>query len=65
MIIQNNNLDDPLWDRVQAAEYYKCSAGTLDKWASIGRGPQFVKIGRLRRYRKSALDAFIQEGVKC
>ncbi|MCK4817582.1 helix-turn-helix domain-containing protein [bacterium] len=59
---QDNNIADPLLDRIQAAEYYNCSPGTLDKWASIGRGPKFVKIGRLRRYRQSDLDAYIAEG---
>lgn len=48
--------EDPLYDTVEAANYYGNSPGTLTKWRSIGRGPDYVKIGKLVRYRKSALD---------
>lgn len=33
--------------------------GTLHNWASAGKGPAFVKIGRHRRYRREDVDAWI------
>lgn len=34
---------------------------TLRKWRCQKRGPQFVKIGSLVRYRPEAVDAWIAE----
>ena len=33
---------------------------TLQRWRAEGRGPKWVKLGRLVRYRKSSLDAEIE-----
>jgi hypothetical protein len=32
---------------------------TLDQWAYLGRGPAFVKVGRYRRYRRAAVEAWL------
>ncbi len=56
---------DPLLSRQGAAAYLGLSPRTLAIWASTGRyGLEFVKIGRLAKYRRSSLDRFIKEGVK-
>lgn len=51
---------DILLSREEAAQYLGFSSKTLAVWASTGRyGLPMVKIGRLVKYRKSALDEFI------
>jgi excisionase family DNA binding protein len=45
----------------QAAEYLGVSVGTLEVWRCTKRYPlPFIKVGRLVKYRKSDLDAFLE-----
>ena len=46
--------------REQAAKYLGVSVPSLARWASHGSGPAYYKLGRLARYRKDDLDAFIE-----
>ena len=51
-----------LLTRKQAADYLNIKVATLHNWASTKRyALPFVKIGRLARYRKKDLDAFIAQ----
>lgn len=34
---------------------------TLEQWRLRGKGPKFIKLGRLVRYRMSDLNAYISE----
>lgn len=43
----------------QAAEYLHVQTQTLANWRTEGRGPAFVRIGRLIRYRLEVLDKWI------
>lgn len=50
----------PLMSRADAAAYLDVKPQTLAVWATTRRyGLPFVKVGRLVRYRKQDLDAFI------
>ncbi len=50
---------DPLLTPTQAAEQLGVKPETLEVWRSTRRYPlEYVKVGRLVRYRQSALDAF-------
>lgn len=52
---------DPLLRDVEAARILNVTPQTLRVWRSTGRYPlQFVKIGRAVRYRRSALESFIE-----
>jgi excisionase family DNA binding protein len=52
---------DPLYDNAQAAAYLGLAENTLSVWRCVGRYDiPFIKVGRLVRYRKSALDAFLE-----
>ena len=52
---------DPLRSEREAAEYLGVKPTTLQVWRSTKRYPlEYVKVGRLVRYRQSALDAFAQ-----
>lgn len=33
---------------------------TLANWRSLGQGPAYFKVGRLVRYRQSAIDAWFE-----
>ncbi len=51
---------DPAFDTIAAAAYLGLAPTTLEIWRTTGRyGLPFEKVGRMVRYRKSALDAFV------
>ncbi len=47
----------------EAAEYLSLQKNTLEVWRVKGGGPSFCKFGRAIRYRKSDLDAFVEQCV--
>lgn len=52
---------DDLLDEQEAAELLRVKPGTLSVWRSTGRYRlPFIKIGRLVRYRRSALIAWAE-----
>lgn len=53
--------NDPLFDTPVAAEYLHSSVPTLERHRRLGTGPEWVKMGGMVRYRKSALDRYIDE----
>lgn len=56
---------DPLLKPAEAAEYIGVTENTLSVWRCVGRYDiQFIKVGRLVRYRKSALDAFLERRTR-
>ncbi|MGJ0485152.1 MAG: helix-turn-helix domain-containing protein [Methylomicrobium sp.] len=56
---KNAHLNDQLLTNDQAAEYLGITPRTLEVWRCTKRYQiPFIKVGRLVRYRKSALDAF-------
>lgn len=58
--ILKNQSTDPLLTPPEAAAYIGVTENTLSVWRCVGRyNIQFVKVGRLVKYRKSALDAFL------
>ena len=55
-----NQSTDPLLTPSEAAAYIGVTENTLSVWRCVGRyNIQFVKVGRLVRYRKSALESFL------
>jgi excisionase family DNA binding protein len=50
-----------LFNETEAAAFLDTSVGTLQVWRSTGRyGIPFVKIGRLVRYKRADLEAWIE-----
>jgi hypothetical protein len=49
----------PLLTRRQAAEYLAVEVKLLDKWTRLGL--PVIQCGRWKRYRKEALDAWLEE----
>ena len=60
-----NNLkhtnNDPLHNTDSAAIYTGEDPRTMANKRSRGEGPNYLKIGRLVRYRQSALDKYLDE----
>ena len=54
----NNEDLDGVWDTYRAADYLGCAPGTLRNWTSKRRVPH-RKVGRLTRFLKSDLDAWL------
>lgn len=51
---------DPLLTEAQAAEFLGVKPASLQVWRSTKRYPlSYIKVGRLVRYRQSALQAFL------
>ena len=44
----------------QAAKYLGVSAGTLRLWRSENRSPRYFRAGKLIRFRRADLDAWIE-----
>lgn len=58
-LIKNQSLD-PLFTPSETAEYIGVTEKTLAVWRCTGRyAIPFIKVGRLVKYRKSALDTFL------
>lgn len=56
-----NFTDCPLFTRNKAAEYLGVKPHTLAVWACTKRHAlPYIKVGRLVKYRKTDLDAFLQ-----
>ena len=53
-----------LVDERYAARYLGVTRRTMQWWRTVGRGPRFVKIGRLVRYLIGDLDIFIEAGLR-
>ena len=53
--------NDPLMRSDAVAEYLGVQIPALEKWRQLGVGPDYIKVGRLVRYKKSALDAWLTE----
>lgn len=56
MTIENQ---DPFNER-QAAKYLGPSEATLRLWRSQDKGPRYYRAGKLIRYRRADLDAWIE-----
>jgi len=56
---------EPLLDRKTAAKHLSLSAGTLAVWDCTKRYDlKPIRIGRTVRYRRSVLEAFLEERMK-
>jgi excisionase family DNA binding protein len=45
----------------EAAAYLQVPVATLRRWRSIGTGPRHAKVGRHVRYRRAALDRWLEK----
>ena len=52
-----------LLNTLEAAAYLSVAEQTLRTWRISGAGPRFVRLGRLVRYRREDLVAFLERNV--
>ena len=53
--------DDSLMAPPPTSEYLGVPEATLAQWRYQGKGPRFFKVGKHVRYRKSDVDAWLEE----
>jgi len=53
-----------LLDEAMLAARLVISRSTLQSWRYTGRGPRWIKLGRLIRYRLSDVDAFLAANTR-
>lgn len=53
------SMADPVLTPAQVHEQTGFAEKTLANWRSANQGPAYFKVGRLVRYRQSAVDAFL------
>ena len=44
----------------EVADIFRVEVGTLAKWRWQKIGPEFIKIGRMVRYRRDSVDAIVK-----
>ena len=53
-----------LIDEPTLASRLGVSRSTLQSWRYTGRGPRFIKLGRMVRYRSTDIDAYLRENTR-
>lgn len=61
--MEERNTGSPWMTTDQAAAYLSVSPGTLRNWRVDGQGPRANTVGRIVRYHRDDLDAFLREGA--
>lgn len=56
--------DSDLIDEARLAARLGVSRATLQSWRYAGRGPRYLKLGRLIRYREADVDAYLRAQVR-
>ncbi|WP_306537408.1 AlpA family transcriptional regulator [Geobacter sp.] len=51
--------NDKLMTQAEVKEITGLADSTLEQWRLKGKGPKFIKLGRLVRYRTSDVQAYI------
>ena len=54
-------LEAELLDAQQLADYLRVPLATVYQWNSRGGGPASIRIGRHVRYRRSDIEAWLEE----
>ncbi len=52
--------DSPLLDERAVAKSLSVSLATVRRWRYEGGGPPFLKLGALVRYRREAIEAWLE-----
>lgn len=58
--MEERDTGSPWMKTDQAAEYLQVSPGTLRNWRVDGHGPRASTVGRVVRYHRDDLDAFMR-----
>jgi excisionase family DNA binding protein len=58
--MQTHDQAPELFDERQLCTLLDISPITATKWRAKAKGPPFIKVGRLVRYRRSDVDAWLR-----
>ena len=58
----DTNIAQTLLTEAEVSKQLRVSLAALRKWRAINRGPQFLKIGSLVRYRQGDVDQWLASG---
>lgn len=61
--MSNPQTDTPWMTTEVAAKYLSVSPGTMHNWRSKGTGPSYRTVGRIVRYHRDDLDAYMMSGA--
>ncbi len=56
----DDDVADPFMTVREVSAYLNVSPNTLNYWRKTGRGPRGVRMGKVLRYRRSAVEEWIQ-----
>lgn len=51
----------PLASSAEVSEYLGVPVGTLTRWAYVGTGPRYSRVGRHRRYRWEDVEKWLDD----
>ncbi len=51
---------DPLLTQRHVAETCGCAETTVEKWRQLDRGPRYIKVGHLVRYRRQDVEDWLK-----
>lgn len=51
---------EPLLDTEQVAALLGVETRTLDNWASLSKGPDYIKVGRRRKYDPADVRSWLE-----
>jgi excisionase family DNA binding protein len=54
-------MPEALLTQQQLAEELQITVRTLERWRQEGTGPAFIWVGRSPRYRRSDIDAWLEQ----
>lgn len=61
ILVQRLAIQALVMNDVDAAAHLGMSPNTLRKWRTTGRGPAYIRCGRLKKYRLADLEAYIEK----
>ena len=50
-------------NETEVAEMLRCTKAALRRWRREGRGPRFIRVGRLIRYRMPDVEEFLESNA--
>jgi len=60
MTANDNQAAPEFFDEKSLCAFIGISSVTATKWRAKAKGPPFIKVGRLVRYRRSDVDAWLR-----
>lgn len=57
-------MNDSLWTTQQTCDFLGIKPNTLEKWRLTGEGPEFVRVGKLVRYRPDSVTSWLEKRTR-